>query len=156
MVIDLKNLLYIQSAYPSSVVECFGPMWRRSASICLRLILAKHRLSHRPNVQLFTEVYNCYIPMFGLILLSRRRVKLLPYSCHDLGFLLQNLERSLIDATKPLQELAAHDCPLSKIEATVWGSYEELPLVCSRIHCVWRSALPLDFNSASCMSESVR
>ena len=52
-------------------------------------------------------------------------MEILPYSCHDLGFLLQDFQCSLIDLAKILKKFAAHNSPFCKTGATVWGSYEE-------------------------------
>jgi len=52
-------------------------------------------------------------------------MKILPYSCHDLRFLLQDFQSSMIDSTEILKEFAADERQLRKTGATVGSSHKE-------------------------------
>ena len=79
------------AVYLSSVAETFGTILQGSALRHLRLTLAEDYLSHGPSRQLFIEAYDCHITLLILIPLSEHCVEILPYSYHNLRFLLQNL-----------------------------------------------------------------
>ena len=111
--------------YLSREAESLGTILRGSVTRHFLIIPGLYYLSNSSDWQLFIETYDRNLPIFVLVPTPEHCMKILPYSCHNLGFLLQDFESFTIDLTKILQKSAADDRQICKTRATMGSSDEE-------------------------------
>ena len=85
--------------YLSREAESFGTILRGSVTRHFLIFPGLYYLSNSSDWQLFIETCDFNLPIFALVPTPEHCMKILPYSCHNLGFLLQDLESFKARAT---------------------------------------------------------
>ena len=105
--------------------EYFGTILRGSVTRQLLISSGLYYLSDSVDWQLFIKKYDRYLSIFVLVPTQEYCMKILPYPCYTLGFLLQDFKSFTNDSTEILKKSAADDRQICKTRATVGGSHKE-------------------------------